>query len=882
MMNTEIIEKYKDCQKSFVSLVLKRNTISSISTCTGKAIISIEIIRKRLLSIKDDINNGKDNKQFVVFLVPTKVLINQYLNCLRSQLPDACVKEFSRCPCDESKESSHKLMKTIEEIDVMIMVPEILRLLLSKEMIKVSMLNCIIIDDVHNAIGRNPMKIVCDIVKRSFSPKKPLIFGMTTSPILCNNNGYVSEDMIKLQNNTNSVIYNCQELNDAINALDALDALDTKLLNPQEPLNTIDSKLIKPKLSLLKYPSDSYQTNSFAVDGISTISATSCSSLFSEQRQLSYEMHPVHILIHSFLRVKHTDFVYYILKVKRHFNLSPSDIYELTQEKIGKPGIILMNSMNLNDDKKFTNISDLQNMFGGIVHIALNCGILTAINALKIVSKSIETSEYRLSQASLNEMGESIVDVTPLMSLKYTDEKKRNLDDSNSFDLNSDRLKKMSSELLDGIFELNDLADVENSINSSLFDMFITLLHCCYNSYGNELLGLALNTIIRKVIVWISDRIAIVTKRIEDFVDIKTDFKVDAFDSNITFEDVGNLPAGSKTENEKRRFLTNIEDQRSRHEIFIKEVAELKVIEREVTIIMEKFPGMKNIDSTTAKHLVKSIGCLSNSLGFVVLTLLCCIHKSFADDSIFSFTVGINISLFIFIIIIIIIIIIINIIGSCDTFKNFSKFYKKFCNDDDLSAPTIQQLRNSIFDGCSALLESIDSFKYLIDLNDPDINSIHLEAIDHFQDGRHDELSAISLQPENSFKIKMISNKLLSVLLLWSLIEKDTQDPNLDNSSKLYDWCSIIFCKTRLTAQTICNALDLVGNITIHYNINHYYHFIAKIAIRSDELKSWFCPPTLLDLSKCQKVRPCCILGTGRYDISSMISLLLLSSSSNE
>lgn len=251
-MNTEIIDKCKDYQKSFVSLVLERNTISSISTCTGKAIISIEIIRKRLLSIKDDINNGKNNKQVIAFLVPTRLLVNQYLNCLRSQLQDVCVKELSRGPIDESKESSQKLMKTIEEIDVMIMVPEILRLLLSKKLIKVSMINCIIIDEVHNAIGKNPMKIVCDIVKTSFSLLKPLIFGMTTSPLLCNNNGDISEDMIKLQNNTNCVIYNFQELNDA---LDALDAHDTKLLNPQElPVDTIDKKLIKPKLSLLKYP----------------------------------------------------------------------------------------------------------------------------------------------------------------------------------------------------------------------------------------------------------------------------------------------------------------------------------------------------------------------------------------------------------------------------------------------------------------------------------------------------------------------------------------------------------------------------------------------------------------------------------------------------
>ena len=664
------------------------------------------------------------------------------------------------------------------------------------------------------------MNIICNFVKSSNLPTKPLIFGMTASPILSKivgseKNENIIESMQTLQDNTNCVIQSSQEL-----------------------LDSLEYVFPKPPISLLKYIPDIYQTtkvNSIG-DGLSIIAAitngnfTNVKSLFN-YTELSYDKDPVHILIHSFLRVRHAEYVFHILKLKKNFQLNSTTIYTLTQEKPGERGIIFPINMNL-EDKDYINLNDLQGMLGQVCIVTLECGILCGINSLKIVSKSIDSIDQKFSQQYLNEMGESIVDVASLMSLRYIDESRRSnkshSDESKSKKCDPDRIKQMAKELHEGLFEIVELSELENTVRSSLLDIFIALIHCCYNSelYGRELLGIAVKTICKKLHVWTQNRIAIITIRIEEYSDLRTDIKIESFDSNIETEVVESKSETSK----KNRYYVNTAEERERHETFINELEILKQKESILSKLIDRPFDEKHFDILWGKLLLETVQYFSISLGFVTFILLCGVHRSILDVEHFKFN-----------------------IGSCDTFENFFQLYKTFSENEELSPPSIRFFQFSIYDACSAILESVDSFKYLIDLNDEDTNAIHLEALEVLEESKSNINNDIKLDSikstssssctESTIKIKMISNKLLCLFIVWSLIESD-MDPNSDDS-EVYDFFSIIFCKMRLTAQIICNVMDL----------------FAKIAIKSEIQNSWFCPPTLMKISKCRKLKPCCMLG---------------------
>lgn len=741
-------------------------------------------MRNRLIGINEHIKNGKP-KQIIAFVVPTRILVNEQAKYLRSQLKEYRVKEVNGHSLkNEGKSfdfwSPRDWSSQLDTLDVMILVPDVLSHLLIRDVLSVSTFNCIILDECHHALGSHPMNIICQYIKNSStSHEKPLIFGMTASPILSKTNKGDSarKAMAALQENTTCKIQSSHEF------LDALEKVSPK-----------------PQTSLLKYVPDLTSLG----DGLAIISAimngnsniTCFKSLFGDT-QLKFDIHPVHILLHSFLRVRHTGYVFHILKLKKNFGLTPRDLYELTKEKSSLLGLIFPATLNLSDDCDYTNLTELQGMFGQICIVTLQCGILCGLNALKIVSKSMENIEL-----FYNETGEGITGVSPLLSLSYLNDKKKILGkiDPSDTKLNSERLKDMSKELQDGIFELYGLSQVEISVMSSLLDTFIALLNCCYNSYGKELLELAIyNNICKKLSCWVINRIRVLSKRIEEFVEVKLDRKVDAFDGNIMVEEV-------KTENQingftnvpkSKRYLDNIVEERNRQECHIEELVKLKEIEVALTKLINdnKIVPLKNLDEAQAKLLIKTMQYFSTSLGFVVAILLCEVNHTFRDESLYNFTVG-----------------------ACDTFENFFRFYKSFSDDQELASPSVQQFKSAIYDSCSALLESVDSFKYLVDLND--INSIHLETMESFQSDEDtigvvknisDDPSSTISSTISNVKIKMISNKLLSLLNLWSLIENDMGQDTKNDGDDMYDFHSIIFCKLRLTAQTIYNAIDLIG-----------------------------------------------------------------------
>lgn len=160
------------------------NTIICLGTGCGKTFISVMLIREKSGPLRVPWSEGG---QRTVFVVPTKPLANQHRQTIAAHT-DLAVKVYTGDDnVDEwSKECWHAEFQTNQ---VLIMVGEVLRLIVSHGILPLSRVNLLIFDEVHWAStgkqggGAHPYTQIMDSYKKLAPNEKPLILGLTPSLI---------------------------------------------------------------------------------------------------------------------------------------------------------------------------------------------------------------------------------------------------------------------------------------------------------------------------------------------------------------------------------------------------------------------------------------------------------------------------------------------------------------------------------------------------------------------------------------------------------------------------------------------------------------------------------------------------------------------------
>ena len=71
------------------------------------------------------------------------------------------------------------------EVEVFVFIPQLLKVALKKSFLHIVAFNLIIFDECHHAFGKTPMANICEMIQSTPLHMRPLIFGMTGSPLPC-------------------------------------------------------------------------------------------------------------------------------------------------------------------------------------------------------------------------------------------------------------------------------------------------------------------------------------------------------------------------------------------------------------------------------------------------------------------------------------------------------------------------------------------------------------------------------------------------------------------------------------------------------------------------------------------------------------------------
>jgi ERCC4-related helicase len=167
--------------KHYLNLI--RSTSNNTVTESVKSVESPRIVAEDTNAItrfdgggfeKDCSNppNPPPSKRVIAFVAPTKILVDQQRTYIAGNC-NAVVRAYT----SETVASLRDWAKQLAEVDVFVLTPEILRNALERKLLKVSSFALVILDECHNAMGKNPMSIVCELIKAS--EVRPRLLGLT-------------------------------------------------------------------------------------------------------------------------------------------------------------------------------------------------------------------------------------------------------------------------------------------------------------------------------------------------------------------------------------------------------------------------------------------------------------------------------------------------------------------------------------------------------------------------------------------------------------------------------------------------------------------------------------------------------------------------------
>jgi ERCC4-related helicase/dsRNA-specific ribonuclease len=233
----DISVELRKYQELIVTQAKERNTIAFLPTGTGKTLIACYLIRHRIEGVRIARENGSEWGKIIVFIAPTRALLHQQIEYIQKHVFPIKALEFhsesafENKPIDKWDRKEWKYF--IQRFEVFGLTPDTLKRLIEKSIIPVDVIDLIMFDECHHVIGNSAMAKLCDVIN-SHPNCKPLIFGMTASP--------VQSKQAKSQLNLEEFITNLEQ------------RLHANFFYPTEELiSSLQYFVKKPKLFLIEY-----------------------------------------------------------------------------------------------------------------------------------------------------------------------------------------------------------------------------------------------------------------------------------------------------------------------------------------------------------------------------------------------------------------------------------------------------------------------------------------------------------------------------------------------------------------------------------------------------------------------------------------------------
>ncbi|XP_041994061.1 endoribonuclease Dicer homolog 3-like isoform X1 [Salvia splendens] len=176
-MDTESVSIPREYQLKVCEVAMKRNTIAMLDNGAGKSMISTLMIKEIGRSLK-----SKDSqKKLIAFLVPTVHLVHQQFKEIQSQTDLLVGQYYGALGVDVWNTENWE--REINNVDVLVMTPQILLDALRKAYICFEVFGFIVLDECDRASGNHPYaKIMKEFYHKASI--KPKIFGMIAPPVV--------------------------------------------------------------------------------------------------------------------------------------------------------------------------------------------------------------------------------------------------------------------------------------------------------------------------------------------------------------------------------------------------------------------------------------------------------------------------------------------------------------------------------------------------------------------------------------------------------------------------------------------------------------------------------------------------------------------------
>lgn len=166
------------------------NTIAYLPTGTGKTLIACHLIKDRLENLRKHREKARkessEDLPIIIFIAPTKALLHQQIEYIKSHAYPVQAHEFNGDSLYEGRKvdswGRQEWMRNITSFEVLGMTPKLCADCIAKNLFPVKIINLVILDECHHSVKNHPMSELCDLLNDS-EDEKPLIFGMTASPI---------------------------------------------------------------------------------------------------------------------------------------------------------------------------------------------------------------------------------------------------------------------------------------------------------------------------------------------------------------------------------------------------------------------------------------------------------------------------------------------------------------------------------------------------------------------------------------------------------------------------------------------------------------------------------------------------------------------------
>ncbi|OLQ12482.1 Endoribonuclease Dicer-like 2b [Symbiodinium microadriaticum] len=161
-------------QSASVQRAVGQNVIISLPTNYGKTLIAAKVIDHVL-------SNQNTREKHVLFIVPTKALVNQQAKYCRNHCDQKpAVDEL--CGMEMEKWDEVKWTACLRQHQVLVGTPEIFRRAMDQGFLQVAQLSLLVFDECHRAKGNHPMAaIMADFVQHAPESQRPRILGLTAS-----------------------------------------------------------------------------------------------------------------------------------------------------------------------------------------------------------------------------------------------------------------------------------------------------------------------------------------------------------------------------------------------------------------------------------------------------------------------------------------------------------------------------------------------------------------------------------------------------------------------------------------------------------------------------------------------------------------------------